>query len=273
MVRKAVFAGSFYPSDKAELENSVKSYIASAKVNTESVPNAVAYVAPHAGYIYSGRTAGHTYKAISMNNIASTTVIIGPNHTGVGTRISVSMEDWETPLGEVKIDKEFAKQICSNSEIAAIDESAHASEHSIEVQLPFMQSIGIKEGFVFVCMGDQSIDAAKDLANSILKTEAQLGKGCTIIASSDFNHYESADIGKGKDMKLIRALETLDYKEFNNLVMDTDDSICGYGAITTAAIFAEQKGTRRCMLLDYSNSGFESNDFDSVVDYASLVFL
>jgi hypothetical protein len=274
--RKSAFNGSFYPNSKTELEGLIKKYISSANVNAKEVENAFSYVAPHAGYIYSGKTAAYTYKAVSLNKrlqSIDTIVIMGPNHTGIGTEISVSSKDWETILGKVETDKELAKEICSNSEIAVIDETAHRMEHSIEVQLPFLQYLKINKRFVFICMGAQNLDVCENLSNAILKATGKLGRNCLVVASSDFNHYESAKIGEEKDRKLFKELERLAYENFNMLVHEINDSACGYGAITVAAMFAKSNKAKKGVLLDYSNSGNETGDFQSVVDYASLAFI
>lgn len=273
--RMCAFAGSFYPKGRSDLEGMIDEYVAAARIK-EDVSSAMAYVAPHAGYVYSGKTAAHTYKAIKQNKdlaAVDTIIIIGPNHTGIGTAVSVSDIDWETPLGTIRSDTGLAEALCGESDVAVIDETAHAQEHSIEVQLPFLQRLGIGKRCVFVCMGSQEMDTCTDLGNSILDAAKGLKRKVIVVASSDFNHYEQAKIGEKKDMELLKLLGDLDYARFNPRVNEIGDTACGYGPITVAAMCAKETGARRGVLLDYSNSGHETQDFDEVVDYASLAFL
>lgn len=277
MVRKSMFGGTFYPSKKEDIEKFISENINSARIDKDRIRNAYSYVAPHAGYIYSGKTASHAYKAIAEKadiKKIETLIIIGPNHTGIGTPISISNEDWETPLGIVKNDTLFSKAIKEESRIAEMDETAHEFEHSIEVQLPFLQYIGMgKKKFVFICMGDQDINSCTDLSTAISKASKKLDKKSVVIASSDFNHFESAKIGKEKDMKLLKELETLEYERFNALVGRINNTTCGYGPITVSTMFAKERGAKSSILLDYSNSGDITKDFSNVVDYVSLAFV
>ncbi|MGD0728968.1 MAG: AmmeMemoRadiSam system protein B [Candidatus Micrarchaeaceae archaeon] len=274
-MRKSVFNGSFYPSGKEEIINFINSSIEKVDMN-EDVGEAHSYVAPHAGYIYSGKTAAFTYKAIQKNSRIEqieTLIMIGPNHTGIGRPISVSMEDWETPLGKSINDRELSKAIVENSEYINVDEQAHESEHSIEVQLPFIQYIFPKKKVVLICMGDQSIEASEILSNSIIKSMEQLKRKVLVIASSDFNHYESSEIAKKKDSKLLEAAEVLDYKKFNDLIDKLNDSACGFGPITVAMMFAKHMHSKKGIILKYTNSGEETKDYSSVVAYCAIAFL
>lgn len=275
-MRSEAVAGSFYPENKKELRTFIENSIREAKIDENSVKNAYSYVAPHAGYIYSGNTAAFTYKALSFkSNLKDldTVVVVGPNHTGYGTAISVSLDDWKTPLQIARNDSEFSSALAEGSELIHIDESAHKFEHSVEVQLPFIQSVVPHAKFAFVCMGDQGEEASQALLKSILKAESATGRKIAVIASSDFNHYESSKTAAGKDMKLIEALARLDSKRFNKLIDELNDSACGYGPITTAMLYAGSKGAREGMLLKYSNSGDTTGDYSSVVAYASLAFV
>ena len=274
-MRKNVFSGSFYSSDGRRLISFINGAINSASVPIEA-NNAVSYVAPHAGYIYSGKTAAFTYKAMLSNpdiKKVDSVIVVGPNHTGMGQPISISYEDWETPLGICKNDKELSKEITDSSDHINIDEYAHENEHSIEVELPFMQHVIPGKKFSFVCMGDQSIEASELLTDAIIKASEKLKRNITIIASSDFNHYESADIAKRKDSALLNKISILDYKNFNKLVYELNDSACGFGPITVAMLFAKHAGAKKGIVLRYSNSGESTGDYSSVVAYSSVAFI
>ena len=276
-MREPAVAGSFYPEEQDKLAKMINEYLQYAKVDETYSKEAKGFVAPHAGYIYSGRIAAYTYKAIYQylqHKKVDTIVIIGPNHTGAGSLIAVSDEDWVTPFGIFNNDHEFTRAL---SKIKGIDinEAAHEEEHSIEVQLPFIQFISrdfdIKG--VFICMLDQSYYSSELLANAINKVKEDLEREIIVIASSDFNHYESAEIAKSKDLPAIEALEKLDMLKFNDIIERVGDTACGFGPITVAGLYAKMNGASRGILLNYGNSGDINKDYSSVVAYASLIFV
>ncbi len=270
-IRQPVFRGTFYPASAKELADTVKSHIDAA--NVRGVTRACAYIAPHAGYVYSGRTAGFTYKAMSVGSkakAADTIVIIGPNHTGLGKNISVSMADWSTPLGIARNDIELSTKILMINRSTASDEHAHSDEHSIEVQLPYIKQIFPEKRFAFVCMMDQSAESANALAESIVDASEELGRKSVVLASSDMNHHEPESITKEKDMKLISALERIDAQGFGDLVKSLPSSTCGPGPIVAAMRFGMLTGTKRAKLLDYSTSALAGSDTEHVVGYSSV---
>jgi MEMO1 family protein len=275
-IRMPAVSGAFYPSDKIELIKSVMLAVSSANVSSE-IRNAVSYVAPHAGYIYSGNTAGYTYKAISMKKDIEkieSIVIIGPNHTGFGMPISISMEDWKTPLGTLENDIVLSDAIAKESEEISPDETAHLQEHSIEVQLPFIQQFFPDKKCSFICMADQSKYAADMVATAIINAVTKTNKKVIVIASSDFNHYESRDIARKKDKPLFQALEKMDYDKFYELKEKNKVSACGYGPIVVSLLFAQRMfDAKKGLLLNNSDSSDENKDFSSVVDYAAFAFL
>jgi hypothetical protein len=271
--REPAVSGSFYPGRKAELEQFIDRAVKKAEIK-QDVSTAKAYVAPHAGYIYSGWTAAYSYKAMSTkDDIAGieTTVVIGPNHTGYGTPISISMEDWATPIGVIQNDKELSKEITKIKGISK-DESAHKYEHSVEVQLPFMQHLFPGKKACFICMGDQRMESAELLSGAISKAASTLSRKITVLASSDFNHYESRAIMQRKDNPLFEQLEKMDCKRFYELKENSHESACGYGPIATALLFAKSHDASRGALLHNSDSGDETGDTSSVVDYAAFAF-
>ena len=274
-IRKPAVAGSFYPKNQVELRKMVTWFIENAEIDDKTCRKDLGFVAPHAGYAYSGRVAGHTYKALSARlkeYKAETFVVVGPNHTGYGTALSISGEDWMTPLGIVKNDLEFSSQLAEYSDLFTMEEEAHAAEHSVEVQLPFIQRVVERPRCVFICMGDQSYKYSEMLGKAIFDVEKKTGRKTAVIASSDFNHYESDEVAKKKDMPAIGALEKLDVKGFVERIDALEDTACGYGPIATAALYAKAKGAKKGRLLRYSNSGETTRDYGSVVSYASIIF-
>jgi hypothetical protein len=272
LIRKPVVAGTFYPADEKQLNELMAKQM--MKTDVGALSDCKAFVAPHAGYQYSGQVAANTYAALAQAHAKQkfdTLIIIGPNHTGYGRPIAVSLDDWRTPLGVVKNDLELSQAIAEMPDMHA-DEIAHAFEHSVEVQLPFIQKFVGDVKCVFICMGDQSYQACIALSEAVMWACKKKKRNVTIIASSDFNHYESASIAKKKDAPSIDAALKLDAEKFHELIHANKDSACGYGPITVATIFARRSGAKSGMLLKYATSGDTTHDYDSVVAYASLVF-
>jgi AmmeMemoRadiSam system protein B len=271
-MRKMAFDVSFYPGNKETLSEFVEKRVYSAKVAGKAL-EAKSYIAPHAGYAYSGKTAGFTYDALAKNkSIAEfqTIVVIGPNHTGAGNPIAVSAEDWETPFGAAMNDLEFSRAIAESSSFITIDEEAHKKEHSVEVQLPFIKKVAADKSFAFVCMGDQSMEASEELSNSIINAEKKTGRNVLVVASSDMNHYEPVKVTKEKDEELIKAIEKLDATELSKLAESLEDSACGIGPIVVAMKFGSKKKAEKGILLNYSTSGDSTEDYTKVVGYASF---
>jgi hypothetical protein len=253
-MRQAAVAGTFYPGGREELRKLVGSLLKPAKGGKK----AVAGVAPHAGLVYSGKTAAFTWKNVDLTK---TIVLVGPDHTGMGagrTCVYASGE-WETPLGQSVVDsgvgKALAKEFTGNAE-------AHGLEHSLEVQLPFLQSLAPNAKIVPVMMGDQSIEAARGLAAALAKHDV------TVVASSDYSHYVPPAKARSDDAYAIEALCALDIDGFYERIQDRGVSACGYGPQACAALFAKAKGAKKGVLLDYSTSPGAQ-----VVGYASIIFV
>ncbi len=271
-MRQAVFRGTFYPAPAKELADLVRSNISAA--NVSGVRNACSYIVPHAGYMYSGKTAGFAYKAIAMGakaKDADTIVIIGPNHTGIGKPVSLSLADWSTPLGVALNDTKLSERIIKVGS-AEPDERAHSDEHSIEVQLPYLKQIFPEKRFVFICMMDQSAQAAEMVSKSIYDASKELGRRSVVIATSDFNHYEPEAVTKEKDRAVINPIERLDTNGFVDLVKTLPSSVCGPGPIIASMKFGAAMGAKRAKLLDYSTSA-SSESNEHVVGYSSIAIL
>lgn len=269
-MRYPAVAGAFYTSSPSALRAEVKSYLAAA-AKAVGTKERLAIACPHAGYIYSGRCAAYSYASCSNWDAKEiTAIIIGPNHTGAGTPISVSFDDWKTPLGEIKCDAELADAIVKGGKIARRDEVAHFSEHSSEVQLPFLQLVAPQARMVGICMGWQDYDSAVDLGAAIFAAVKSTKRSAIVIASSDFTHYESAQSAKAKDTPAIERLLALDEKGFEEMVDARSLSICGHGPIAAAMHYAKLAGAKKCELLRYTNSGEATGDEGSVVSYAAL---
>lgn len=269
-------AGTFYTGAKDELSNEINGYISKAESDPELVEKRknfhqiIGLVVPHAGHIYSGPVAAYSYSLLKGAS-SVTLVIIGPNHTGRGKAIAISREDWTTPLGTVKTDIHVCDSIKMNSQIADFDEEAHKFEHSIEVQLPFIQSLAPDAHVVEICMGVQDYSEAEDLANAIVAAAKETRRNLIVIASSDMTHFEASDAAKALDERALNYISQLKAKDFINLVQGEDMSICGYGPIATAMLWAA-KNDGKASILKYANSGDVTGDYGNVVGYASVAF-
>lgn len=253
-------AGSFYPSNPESLLAMLKEYTEPAK--DESV---IACVSPHAGYVYSGRTAGRVH---SLLPDADTFVILGPNHTGYGLPVAVSVDTWLTPLGEVEVDKEFIEAMPRI--IVDVDENAHRYEHSLEVQIPFLQYLHEDFKIVPICLGLQDEETAREVAEEILEAEEKTGRRIVVVASSDMHHYLPDEECRRLDEKVIDSILSMDVKKYYETIYKLQASVCGYGCIAVAMNYAREKGAR-AELVDYSTSG-DVADRSAVVGYAGIVF-
>jgi len=281
--RLPVVAGYFYPSRQDELRKMISSLFTHQlgpgklpEVSNTRRKETIGYIAPHAGYIYSGPIAAHVYYHLAVDGIPETLIILGTNHTGLGALISIYPSGyWETPLGVLKIDEELAKKISDYSSIAELDYDAHLDEHSIEVQLPFIQYIfNNKVKIVPIVIGLHTVEAARDLAESIDKAVNELKRDVVLIASSDFNHYDPYDITREKDMKAIEKILNLDSKGFYDTIIEHNISVCGPGGIMTLIEYSKMtgRGKARVELLKYANSGDVSGDRSMTVGYAAIRF-
>ena len=269
MIRKAVVAGQFYPGSKNSLLKEVERLV-DKKQGCGKV-DAMGVFSPHAGYIYSGPVAGKVFSAIKPK---STYVIMGPSHTGLGAPFAISPSDlWRTPLGEVKTDRALADEILRNSKYVTYDELPHAHEHSIEVQLPFLQFI--QKGFKFVPMviSYGTIDVYREVGRSLAKSLKVLNmeKDVTIIASSDMTHYEPQESAKRKDSIAIKAMLELNEEELTREVSEFDISMCGYAPAIVMLTAVKELGAKSASLLKYMTSGDITGDYSSVVGYAGIV--
>jgi AmmeMemoRadiSam system protein B len=278
-VRKPSVADAFYAGSRSKLTEQITECF-THKFGPGHVPapvdhgprKIVGIISPHAGYAYSGPVAANGYSMLAADGMPDVFVILGPNHTGYGSGVSiVTVGGWETPLGVAAIDAAFARQIQKAASIIDIDEEAHAFEHSIEVQLPFIQFL-FKDAvkFVPICMMMQDLRTSREIAKVIV--EQSEGRDVVIIASSDFTHYEPHDAAVRKDEMAIEAITRLDDGALNELGESSKVTMCGYGPITTLIAAAKLIGGVRAKLLTHKTSGDITGDKSAVVGYSSLVF-
>ena len=279
MTRMPVVAGRFYEGKEdlltKRIENRFLGNLGPGKL-PEGDPgtprNLKAGIAPHAGYVYSGMPAAHTYLNIFEDGRPDHIVVLGPNHTGMGARLAVCNDDWETPLGKAIFDSGLGSAIVEENEFAVNDCIAHSNEHSIEVQVPFLQYIfGPDVNFIPICITDQSYSVCESIGMTLAKLAEN--EDILVIASSDFTHFETADSAKKKDNQAMEYLEFFDPEGFLNFVQGHRISICGAGPIAAAMVFAKERGAVQFNLLKYTTSGDISGDDKSVVAYVAATII
>jgi len=271
--RRHAVSGMFYAGTPGELKKQIewcyKHELGPGvvpQINNKGPRDIVALVVPHAGYIYSGPVAAHAYKELADDGIFDTAVILGPNHTGYGSPVSLWADsDWETPLGKAEVDIELAHKLLGG--IIEADETAHIYEHSIEVQLPWLQYLYGEVKIVPITMMAQDLETAREVGKAISKC----GDNIIIIASTDFTHYEPHSVATEKDHSMIAAIVNLDEEELYRQRESLNCTMCGYGPVASAIVAAKEMGAGGASLLKYATSGDTTGDFSRVVGYGSIV--
>ncbi|OPZ62563.1 MAG: hypothetical protein BWY84_01147 [Candidatus Aerophobetes bacterium ADurb.Bin490] len=264
MVREPVVAGTFYEKSK---EGLIKQILELKKDAPAEKVLAKGIMVPHAGYMYSGKVAAETFNSVE---IPDTVIILGPNHTGVGVPVSIYGEGaWKTPLGEMQIDKSLAADIMKKAGITHQDRTAHAREHSIEVMLPFLQQINNSIKFVPVCLAEPSRDELKLLGKAL--AEALDDSQALIIASSDLTHYESAEIVKEKDKRVIDEILKLDPDAMLDAVEKYQISMCGWMPVYVMLLACKELGASEASLVRYMTSGDITGETEQVVGYGGII--
>jgi len=269
-MRRPSVAGQFYPGDAPSLKRQIEQCFTGPlgpgsipKVNPNGKRRIIGGIAPHAGYVYSGMVAAHLYSRLAADGVPESFVILGPNHTGMGSGLAITTQDFETPLGVAKVDLDLARLLRKG--LVDDDPQSHSAEHSIEVQLPFLQYVFGEVKFVPMCMGFQDLEAATSVGNSI--RDAMKSKDIVVIASTDFSHYVSASVARKKDNMALDAIKAMNPKALYEVVRDEDISMCGYGPVMTTMVACSGG---RSTVLKYANSG-DVHPMRDVVGYASAV--
>lgn len=267
MIRTPAVAGQFYPENPSRLKSEIQKYLIKDALQEE----VIGLVAPHAGYIYSGSTAGAVYSRIKP---AQTFVILCPNHTGYGKPFAImSKGSWRTPLGEVEIDFQLANQLLTSSKYLQEDHLAHLYEHSIEVQIPFLQVVFKETPFqiIPICISHSRDSDYKELGLEIGKGLQNLSKKVVIIASSDMTHYEPHSSAQQKDKIAIDAILKLDEDLLLEKVNTLHITMCGYIPTVVMLTAAKELGAKKAELVKYTTSGETSGDYQHVVGYAGII--
>ncbi len=267
MLRLPAVAGQFYPGDKQTLSETLADLI--PELSSAEKTDAIAVISPHAGYIYSGSVAGET---IAKVNVPENVVIIGPCHHGQGAPVALMDHgEWETPLGQVPINEELATLILKHSESIEADEVAHRPEHSLEVQVPFLQAMQSELQIVPIVVSRVSLETCLEIGKGLAKALKEFDKPVLIVASTDMTHYESRSSASRKDKFALDNITNLDPKKLYESVMGMKISMCGVIPTTITLAAALEMGASNSELIRYTDSGETSGDTNSVVAYAGFV--
>ncbi|MGA8274038.1 MAG: AmmeMemoRadiSam system protein B, partial [Candidatus Sulfotelmatobacter sp.] len=221
------------------------------------------------GYIYSGHVAGAVFAGLEIPELC---LVMCPNHTGVGRPLAIVSEgSWESPLGSVPIDSNFAAALKQRCTLLEEDSTAHRSEHAAEVELPFLQICQSNLKFVPIALGTGQLGPLEELGLALAEAIARQTQPVLIVASSDMNHYESDAVTRVKDAIAIEPILRLDARALHEVVTQQHISMCGFGPAVAMLTAAKKLGATSAELLKYATSGDISGDRDAVVGYAGIV--
>jgi MEMO1 family protein len=264
ILRVPAVANRFYPGNPQTLRQDVEAMIPAIAAPQK----AWAVVMPHAGYIYSGAVAGET---IARVHVPETVIILGPNHHGQGAPVALSTSSWEMPMGVVAVDTAITAALLRESGAIEVDETAHRYEHSLEVQIPFLQARQKNLSIVPLVVSHISYPLCQEVGAALARVIQGAGKEILIVASSDMTHYESRAAADKKDRYVLQRLEGMDPAALYRAVLDNRISMCGIMPVTIALIAALALGATRTELVRYTDSGAVSGDTSQVVGYAGVI--
>ncbi len=266
-VRSPAVAGTFYEARPERLGRDVRALLEHPAEGPPEI--AFGVMVPHAGYVYSGSVAGAVYARIS---IPAACIILCPNHTGRGAPAALDpSESWATPLGEARVSRRLAERMLALSPSLSKDGEAHRREHSLEVQLPFLQVARPDFEFVPICLGEPSLGLCREIGEALAALVREEAEPPLLIASSDMNHYESREIGRAKDDRALSRIEALDPEGLYRTVVTESISMCGFLPATALLFAARAAGARRARVVARADSGDQTGDTSSVVGYAGAV--
>jgi MEMO1 family protein len=267
MDRHAVVAGQFYPGDPDELRRTIVSFIR----RPESLLEAKAVVVPHAGYIYSGSVAGEVFSAIAL---PKRIILLGPNHTGRGAALALAPAGaWHTPLGTAQIDEEMNRSLIAECPDLREDPVAHRSEHSLEVQIPFIQTLQPDFRFSAIILRTIDYSLLETLGHAmarVIHSMRSMNEPVLLVASSDMTHYETAKEAARQDHYAIDKILAMDPQGLHQIVLEKDISMCGFAPVIAVLVACNDLGASTGKLIRYTNSGEASGDYGRVVAYAGI---
>lgn len=267
-IREPAVAGKFYPGDRAALSKELDSLLKPHKRDTKQ--RVAACMVPHAGYVYSGGVAANVFSRIDF---PKKIILLGPRHFPRGAELAINSSGaWKTPLGLAEIDEQLAAAIVSEFPAIREDDIAHSREHSLEVEIPFLQVLAQSWKFVPIAVGTIDFGILSGLGEALARAISASAETVLIVASSDMNHYEPDDVTRVKDRRAIERLLALDARALLETVRREGITMCGVGPATATIIAAKQLGAGRAELVQYATSGDAFGDRDEVVGYAGMIF-
>jgi AmmeMemoRadiSam system protein B len=265
--RLPAVAGTFYEATASRLKAQLAACFAANEEPPAKDPF-IGAVVPHAGLMYSGHVAAAFYGSADL---PKRFIILCPNHTGLGHFAAINREGaWRTPLGDVAVDTALASELMKRTRLLREDSAAHSREHSLEVQLPFLQQRLGTFTFVPICLGAPGYAMCEEIGNVVADVVASETEKVGIVASSDLNHYEDQATTLKKDQQAIDQVMALNPKELWRVVDEHDISMCGYIPTTAMLVAANKLGARKTRLLKHATSGDINHDYGHVVGYAAI---
>jgi MEMO1 family protein len=267
MIRPPAVAGRFYPSEPQELARQIAEFAPLAASAVRIVARGC--VVPHAGYMYSGHVAGAVYSSLE---IPARCILLGPRHYPRGEAMAIlSQGSWRTPFGDAAINAELAAELMQACPRLREDSVAHEHEHSLEVQIPFLQRLAPDFRFVPVVLGADRYPLLEELGHAVAKVVAAQSERVLVIASTDMNHYESDALTRAKDGRAIERILALDPRGLYDTVRGERITMCGYAATTAMLVAMRDLGAERAELVRYATSGDITGERKEVVGYAGLI--
>ena len=267
MIRPPAVAGRFYPSEPQELARQISEF--APPVASAGKTLARGCVVPHAGYMYSGHVAGAVY---SLLEIPARCILLGPRHYPRGEEMAIlSQGSWRTPCGDAPVDADLAAELMQACPRLREDAVAHEREHSLEVQIPFLQCLVPDFRFVPVVLGADHYPLLEELGHAVAKVVAAQSERVLVIASTDMNHYESDAVTRAKDGRAIERILALDPRGLYDTVRGEGITMCGYAATTAMLVAVRDLGAEKAELVRYATSGDVTGERDEVVGYAGLI--
>jgi AmmeMemoRadiSam system protein B len=265
VIRQPAAAGQFYPATASQINAELNELVRPAQEKRD----AIAVICPHAGWMYSGATAGTVYSTV---RIPDHVIMLGPNHHGIGSPYALyDTGAWRTPLGDVPIDEPLAAELLDHCDLLAKDPRAHGVEHSLEVQVPMLLRANPNVQIVPILIGGGGRNDLREIGVAIARTVKEHGERVLLLASSDLNHYEDQETSNRKDKLALDAVVNLGEEALMDHVRDAKISMCGVLPTYIVLVAAKALGAKRAEVLDYRTSGDVSGDYSAVVGYGAVV--
>jgi AmmeMemoRadiSam system protein B len=264
MAREAAVAGQFYSGNPDELRRTIESFVRKPEYMLE----AKAVLVPHAGYMYSGSVAGEVFSAVRLPHRI---ILLGPNHSGRGAAMALApAAAWHMPLGTARIDEELNRRLLEECPGLQEDASAHRNEHSLEVQVPFLQVLQPDFRFSAICIRTADYSMLEALGHGMARVLNSLEEPVLLVSSSDMTHYETVDDAARQDRFAIDKILAVDPKGLYQTVIEKDISMCGFAPTVAVLEACKHLGASGGRLIRYTHSGVESGDYSRVVAYAGI---